>query len=131
MEEKYLKERTQKYEDIFKENEPNLIEQKISLRKSKKNETLMSKRAKLLSEKKVPTYEPKINKNELSSKVLEIYDEERNIEQKNIELILTKYFSFLENHNQGNYNDSYFILDRLLFIISSMNDQTLYKTIDF
>ena len=130
MEEKYLNERMSKYDDIFKENEPNLLEQKISLRKSKKNETIMSKRIKLLGEKKVPAYEPKINKNELSSKVLEIYDEERKIDQKNIEIIISKYFNYLENHNQGNYNDSYFILDRLLFIISSMNDEILYKTID-
>ena len=131
MEEKYLNERSRKYEDILKENEPNLIDQKISLRKSKKNEALMSKRVKLLSEKKVSDYEPKINKSELSSKVLEIYDEENKVEQKNIEIILTKYFNFLENHNLGNYNDSYFILDRLLFIISSMNDEVLYKTIDY
>ena len=86
MEEKYLNERSRKYEDILKENEPNLIDQKISLRKSKKNEALMSKRVKLLSEKKVSDYEPKINKSELSSKVLEIYDEENKVEQKNIEI---------------------------------------------
>ena len=36
-------------------------------------------------------------------------------------IILAKYFNILDNYNQGNYNDSYFILDRLLFIISSMN----------
>ena len=131
MEENYLKERKRKYEEIFQENEPNLVKQKISLRKSKKNETLMSKRAKLLNEKKVDTYEPIFDKNELSSKVLAIYNEEINAEQKNIEIILAKYFNILDNYNQGNYNDSYFILDRLLFIISSMNEEDLYKTIDY
>ena len=99
MEENYLKERKRKYEEIFQENEPNLVEQKISLRKSKKNETLMSKRAKLLNEKKVDTYEPIFDKNELSSKVLAIYNEEINAEQKNIEIILAKYFNILDNYN--------------------------------
>ena len=132
MEEKYLKDRNEKYEEIFQENVPNQIEQKLSLRKCKKNETLMSKRAKLLNDKKISIYEPVIDKKELSKKVLDIYNEEKNINQPaDIQIIISKYFSLLENTTQKNYEDSFFILDRLLFIISSMDDDNLYKTIDY
>ena len=62
MENKYFKERQEQYEEMFKENSDNIINQKISLRKSKKNETLMSKREKVLNNKKSSIYEPNIEK---------------------------------------------------------------------
>jgi len=131
MEEIILKERNQKFEEILQENIPNQLEQKLSLRKSKKNETLMSKRAKLLNDKKISVYEPEIDENKLSEKVLKIYSEEKIMNQKDMQIIISKYFNILENVNQKNDNDTYFILDRLLFIISSMNDEDLYKAIDY
>ena len=130
MEEKYFKERREKFDEIFNEKESKKNEQKLSLRKIKNNEALMSKRVKLLSDKKISIYEPNIDKKELSKKVLEIYNEE-NDNTKDLEIIISKYFSYLENNVQKNDIDSYFILDRLLYIISSMNDEKLYKTIDY
>ena len=130
MEEKYFKERREKFDEIFNEKESKKNEQKLSLRKMKNNEALMSKRVKLLNDKKISIYEPNIDKKELSKKVLEIYNEE-NDNTKDLEIIISKYFSYLENNVQKNDIDSYFILDRLLYIISSMNDEKLYKTIDY
>ena len=128
MENKYFKERQEQYEEMFKENSDNIINQKISLRKSKKNETLMSKREKVLSNKKSSIYEPNIEKGILSEKVLSLYREEKS-SYNNIEIIITKYFNQLQNSSERN-DDIYFILDRLLFIISSMNEETLYQVID-
>lgn len=128
MENKYFKERQEKYEEIFKENSDSIINQKISLRKSKKNETLMSKREKVLNNKKSSIYEPKIEKEILSKKVLDLYREEKS-SYDNIELVITKYFNILLNSSERN-DDIYFILDRLLFIISSMNEENLYQVID-
>jgi hypothetical protein len=128
MENKYFKERQEKYEEIFKENSDNIINQKISLRKSKKNETLMSKREKVLSNKKSSIYEQNIEKRVLSEKVQSLYREEKS-SYDNIELIITKYFNQLQNSSERN-DDIYFILDRLLFIISSMNEENLYQVID-
>ena len=91
----------------------------------------MSKRAKLLNNKKISTYEPEIDKNKLSKAVLELYNEEQNMTQEDIQIILSKYFYYLENLKQKSDNDSYFILNRLLVIISSMKDENLYKTIDY
>ena len=115
MEEIILKERNQKFEEILQENIPNQLEQKLSLRKSKKNETLMSKRAKILNDKKISVYEPEIDENKLSEKVLKIYSEEKITNQKDMQIIISKYFNILENFNQKNDNDTYFILDRLLY----------------
>ena len=53
MEEKYFKERREKFDEICNEKESNKNEQKLSLRKIKNNEALMSKRIKLLSDKKI------------------------------------------------------------------------------
>ena len=128
MENKYFKERQEQYEEMFKENSDNIINQKISLRKSKKNETLMSKREKVLNNKKSSIYEPNIEKEILSEKVMSLYREEKS-SYDNIELIITKYFNQLQNSSERN-DDIYFILDRLLFIISSMNEETLYQVID-
>ena len=130
MEEKYLKDRNEKFEEIFQKNLPNLLEQKLSLRKSKKIETLMSKRAKMINDKNISIYEPEINKNKLSQKVLEFYNEEKFHKKEDLQLIISKYFNLLEK-SQKNNNDSYFILDRLLFIISSMDNENLYKAIDY
>jgi hypothetical protein len=76
-------------------------------------------------------YEPKIDKQKLSKKVLSLYEEEKKSTQNNIEEILTKYFNHLENTSEKNYEDTYFILDRLLFIISSMNEDDLYRVVDY
>ena len=67
MEEKYFKERKEKFDDIFNDDTNDKIEQKLSLRKSKKNEILMSKRAKLLNDNKISIYEPEIDKQKLSN----------------------------------------------------------------
>ena len=131
MEEKYFKERKEKFDDIFNDDTNDKIEQKLSLRKTKKNEILMSKRAKLLNDKKLSVYEPEIDKQKLSNKILELYEEEKNINHENIEIIISKYFNYLEKTNHDNYDDSYFILERLLFIISSMNNENLYKATDY
>lgn len=130
MEKKYCEERQEKYEEIFKENSENIINQKISLRKSKKNETLMSKRANVLNNKKMSLYEPNIEKEKLSKKVLSLFDEEKKSTKDNIEIIISKYFNELQNASEKNYEDTYFILDRLLFIISSMNEENLYRVTD-
>ena len=131
MEEDYFQERKEKYEELLKENFEERINQKISLRKSKKSEILMSKRAKVLSSKMPCIYEPNINKQKLSKKVLSLYEEEKKSTQNNIEEMLTKYFNHLENTSEKNYEDTYFILDRLLFIISSMNEDDLYRVVDY
>ena len=131
MEEKYFKDRKEKFEELFKENSEERINQKISLRKSKKNEILMSKRAKVLSSKITSAYEPQINKQNLSQKVLSLYEEEKKSTKENIEVIILKYFNHLENIQINNFDDTFFILDRLLFIFSSMDDEKLYKVIDY
>ena len=131
MEEKYFKERKEKFDDIFNDDTNDKIEQKLSLRKTKKNEILMSKRAKLLNDNKLSVYEPEIDKQKLSNKILELYEEEKNTNHENIEIIISKYFNYLEKTNHDNYDDSYFILERLLFIISSMNNENLYKATDY
>jgi len=131
MEEIFLKERSEKFEELFHENPLYHLEQKLSLRKSKKNETLMSKRAKLLNDKKISIYEPEIDKNKLSKEVLELYNEEKDITQEDKQIIISRYFNYLEKLKVKNDDDSYFILDRLLFIISSMSDENLYKAIDY
>ena len=131
MEDDYFQERKEKYEELLKENFEERINQKISLRKSKKSEILMSKRAKVLSSKMPSIYEPNIDKQKLSKKVLSLYEEEKKSTQNNIEEILTKYFNHLENTSEKNYEDTYFILDRLLFIISSMNEDDLYRVVDY
>jgi hypothetical protein len=131
MEDDYFQERKEKYEELLKENFEERINQKISLRKSKKSEILMSKRVKVLSSKMPSIYEPKIDKQKLSKKVLSLYEEEKKSTQNNIEEILTKYFNHLENTSEKNYEDTYFILDRLLFIISSMNEDDLYRVVDY
>ena len=130
MEEDIFQERKEKYEELLKENFEERINQKISLRKSKKSEILMSKRAKILSSKMPSIYEPNIEKQKLSKKVLSLYEEEKKSTQNNIEEMITKYFNHLENTSEKNYEDTYFILDRLLFIISSMNEDDLYRIVD-
>ena len=131
MEEKFFKERNDKFEEIFQDNSYNKLEQKLSLRKSKKNESLMSKRAIFLNNKKVSIYEPEIDKKNLSNKILALYNEEKNIKQEDVQIIILKYFNELENTSQKNDNDSYFILDRILFIISSLPDEILFKVVDY
>ena len=131
MEEDLFKERKEKYEELLKENYEDRINQKISLRKSKKSEILMSKRAKVLSSKMPSIYEPNIDKQKLSKKVLSLYEEEKKSTQENIEEIISKYFNHLENSSEKNYEDTFFILDRLLFIISSMNEDNLYRVVDY
>ena len=131
MEEKYFEERNEKFYESLQDNNQNKIEQKISLRKIKKSETLMSKRAKLLNDKKISIYEPKIDKKELSKKVLDLFEEEKSSKIEDLEIIISKYFNILENSNHKNYSDSYFILDRLLCIISSLNEEYLYKIFDY
>ena len=131
MEEKFFKERNDKFEEIFQDNSYNKLEQKLSLRKSKKNESLMSKRAIFLNSKKVSIYEPEIDKKNLSNKILALYNEEKNIKQEDVQIIILKYFNELENTSQKNDNDSYFILDRILFIISSLPDEILFKVVDY
>jgi hypothetical protein len=131
MEEKFFKERNDKFEEIFQDNSYNKLEQKLSLRKSKKNESLMSKRAIFLNNKKISIYEPKIDKKNLSNKILALYNEEKNIKQEDVQIIILKYFNELENTSQKNDNDSYFILDRILFIISSLPDEILFKVVDY
>ena len=92
MEEKYFKERKEKFDDIFNDDTNDKIEQKLSLRKTKKNEILMSKRAKLLNDYKISVYEPEIDKQKLSNKILELYEEEKNINHENIEILFIKFF---------------------------------------
>ena len=130
MENKYFQERQDKYDEISKESNEDIINQKISLRKNKKNEILMSKRAKVLSSKIPSEFETKIEKEKLSPKALSLFEEEKNINQENVEKIISKYFNHLENTSIKNSEDTYFILDRLLFIISSMNEEKLYDVID-
>ena len=131
MENKYFKERQEKYDEILKENSENRINQKISLRKSKKNEILMSKRAKVLSCKIPSEYEIKIEKQKLSQKVLALFEEEKKSTPENIEIIISKYFNHLDQISKKNFEDIYFILDRILYIISSMNEIKLLKTLDY
>ena len=131
MDNQYFKERQEKYDEIFKENIEDRVNQKISLRKNKKNEILMSKRAKVLSSKIPSVYEPKIEKEKLSKKALIIYEEEKKSTPENIDSIITKYFNHLDNISNNNFEDTFFILDRLFYIISSMNEENLYKTIDY
>ena len=131
MEEDYYKERKEKYEELLKGNFEDRINQKISLRKSKKNEILMSKREKVLNSKIPCIYEPIIEKQKLSKKVLSLYEEEKKSTQENIEEIIIKYFNHLENTSKKNYDDTFFILDRLLLIISSMNEENLYRVVDY
>ena len=131
MENKYFKERQEKYDEIFKDENENKINQKISLRKSKKNEILMSKRAKILSSKVPSMYESKLEKKNLSQIVITLYEEEIKCTPENIDTIIKKYFNHLENISKNNFNDTYFILDRLLFIISTMNEEKLYNIIDY
>ena len=100
MEEKFFKERNDKFEEIFQDNSYNKLEQKLSLRKSKKNESLMSKRAIFLNNKKVSIYEPEIDKKNLSNKILALYNEEKNIKQEDVQIIILKYFNELENTSQ-------------------------------
>ena len=132
MEEKYFKERQEKFEELFKENSEERINQKISLRKSKKNEILMSKRAKVLSSKIPSIFEPQINKQNLSPKVLNLFEKEKKSAlEENIEVTILNYFNHLENISINNFDDTFFILDRLLFVFSSMDDDKLYKVIDY
>ena len=131
MEEKYFKERSDKFEEIFHDISYNQSKQKLSLRKSKNNESIMSKRAILLNNKKISKYEPEIDKKNLSKKILDVYNEEKNSIQQDKQIIISRYFNELENTSEKNYNDSYFILDRLLFIISSLSDEILFKMIDY
>ena len=131
MEEKYFKERSDKFEEIFHDISYNQSKQKLSLRKSKNNESIMSKRAILLNNKKISKYEPEIDKKNLSKKILDVYNEEKNSIEKDKQIIISRYFNELENTSEKNYNDSYFILDRLLFIISSLSDEILFKMIDY
>ena len=74
MENKYFKERQEKYDEISKENEQDIVNQKISLRKNKKNEILMSKRAKVLSGKIGSEFKPKIEREKLSQKALSLFE---------------------------------------------------------
>ena len=130
MENKYFKERQEKYDEISKENEQDIVNQKISLRKNKKNEILMSKRAKVLSGKIESEFKPKIEREKLSQKALSLFEEEKKANPENIEAIISKYFNHLENISMKNLEDTYFILDRLLFIISSINEEKLYEIAD-
>ena len=131
MENKYFKERQEKFDEMFNENNENKISQKISLRKSKKNEILMSKRAKILSSKIPSVYEPQLEKQNLSQILLSLYEEEKKSSQENIDIIIVKYFNHLENVSKNNFEDTYFILERLLNIISAMNEEKLYHIIDY
>ena len=131
MDNKYFEERQNKYDEIFKENIEERVNEKISLRKSKKNEILMSKRAKVLNSKMPSVYEPKIEKENLSKKVLSIYEEEKKSTLENIDEIITKYFNHLDNICKNNFEDTFFILDRLFYIISLLNEEHLYRIIDY
>ena len=130
-ENKYFKERQEKFDEIFNENSEKKINQKISLRKSKKNEILMSKRAKILSSKIPSLYESKLKNQNLSPTILSLYEEEKKCSQENFDVIITKYFNHLQNISKNNFDDTYFILERLLIIISTMDEEKLYNIIDY
>ena len=100
MEEKYFKERSDKFEEIFHDISYNQSKQKLSLRKSKNNESIMSKRAILLNNKKISKYEPEIDKKNLSKKILDVYNEEKNSIEKDKQIIISRYFNELENTSE-------------------------------
>ena len=127
--ENIYEDRNEKYEDILKEDSKSKIifDQKISIRKQKKNEVLMAKRNKELTTKKKYEYIHKIDLANLPKDLLQIYNQEN---KSNTKLNITKYFDYIYKIKAQKFQETYFILDRLYVILSTLDENKLFKIID-
>ena len=127
--EQIYKDRNEEYEDILNEEEKTKIifDQKISIRKLKKNEVLMSKRNKELTSKKKYEYIQKIDLASLSKDLLQIYNQEKS---SNTKLNITRYLDYIYKINAQKFQETYFVLDRLYVILSTLDESELFKIID-